>query len=151
MTVEPKIALRLQFLARVVRKECKHLATTDLRLFGSLFTLEQARRLEEDADLAEQVEAFVGRFARLQDTAGDKLLPPLLSALGERPSAAIDNLDRAELLGLLTSADEWMTMRQLRNQMVHEYVEDPVVLGSALQTDHPFPLLAFPLPATILH
>ena len=24
MTVEPKIALRLQFLARVVRKECQH-------------------------------------------------------------------------------------------------------------------------------
>ena len=37
MTMEPKIALRLQFLARVVRKECKHLATTDLRLFGGLF------------------------------------------------------------------------------------------------------------------
>lgn len=29
---------RLQFLARVVRKECQHLATTDQRLFGSLFT-----------------------------------------------------------------------------------------------------------------
>jgi hypothetical protein len=31
MTLEPMIALRLQFLARVVRKECRHLATTDLR------------------------------------------------------------------------------------------------------------------------
>lgn len=29
-------------------------------------------------------------------------------------------------------------MRQLRNQMVHEYVEDPVVLSSALQTGHSF-------------
>lgn len=37
MTLEPKIALRLQFLSRVVRKECKHLATTDQRLFGALF------------------------------------------------------------------------------------------------------------------
>jgi len=138
MTVAPKIALRMQFLARVVRKECKHLATTNQRLFGSLFTLEQARRLEEDADLAERVEAFVGRFARLQDTVGDKLLPLLLSALGERPSAAIDNLDRAERLGLLSSVDEWMTMRQLRNQMVYEYVEDPVVLISALQSGHAF-------------
>ena len=42
MTVEPKIALRLQFLARVVRKECKHLTTTDQRLFGNLFTLPNA-------------------------------------------------------------------------------------------------------------
>lgn len=138
MTVEPKITLRLQFLARVVRKECSHLATTDQRLFGGLFTLEQAMRLEEDPDLAERVEAFVGRFGRLQDTVGDKLLPLLLAALGEKPSAAIDNLDRAERLGLLKSADEWMTMRNLRNQMVHEYVEDPVILSSALQTGHAF-------------
>ena len=138
MTIEPKILLRLQFLVRVVRKECKHLSITDQRLFGSLFTLEQATRLEEDPDLAEQVEAFVGRFGRLQDTVGEKLLPLLLTALGEKPSAVIDNLDRAERLGLIKSADEWMTMRNLRNQMVHEYIEDPVVLSSALQTGHAF-------------
>jgi hypothetical protein len=138
MTVEPKIALRLQFLVRVVRKECKHLATTDQSLFGELFTLEQAARLEENPDLAERVEAFVGRFGRLQDTVGDKLLPLLLTALGERTSAAIDNLDRAERLGLLLSADDWITMRNLRNQMVHEYIEDPVILSSALQTGHAF-------------
>ena len=138
MTIEPKILLRLQFLVRVVRKECKHLSTTDQRLFGSLFTLEQATRLEEDPDLAEQVEAFVGRFGRLQDTVGDKLLPLLLTALGEKPSAAIDNLDRAERLGLIQSTDEWMILRNLRNQMVHEYIEDPVVLSSALQTGHAF-------------
>jgi hypothetical protein len=138
MTMEPKILLRLQFLVRVVRKECKHLSITDQRLFGSLFTLEQATRLEEDPDLAERVEAFVGRFGRLQDTVGDKLLPLLLTALGEKTSAAIDNLDRAERLGLIKSADEWMTMRNLRNQMVHEYIEDPVVLSNALQAGHAF-------------
>lgn len=144
MIAEPKIVLRLQFLTRVVRKECKHLAATDQRLFGKLFTQEQAGRLEEDLDLAERVEAFVGRFGRLQDTVGDKLLPLLLTALGEKSSAAIDNLDRAERLGILKSADEWMTMRHLRNQMVHEYVEDPVILSSALQTGHDFvPALIF--------
>ena len=138
MTVEPKNVLRLRFLARVVRKECLHLATTDQRLFGSVFTLAQASQLEADLDLAERVEAFVGRFGRLQDTVGDKLLPLFLAALGEKTAAAIDNLDRAERLGLINSADEWMTMRNLRNQMVHEYVEDPAVLASALQSGHAF-------------
>lgn len=138
MTVEPGVVLRLQFLARVVRKECQHLTTTDQRLFNDLFTIEQAIRLEKDHDLAERVEAFVGRFGRLQDTVGDKLLPLLLDALGEKSSAVIDNLDRAERLGLLKSADEWMTIRNLRNQMVHEYVEDPAILSSALQTGHDF-------------
>lgn len=101
--------------------------TTDQRLFGDPFTPERAGQLESDPDLAERVEAFVGRFGRLQDTVSDKLLPVLLVALGETPAAAIDNLDRAERLGLIVSADEWMTMRKLRNQMVHEYVEDLAV------------------------
>ncbi len=138
MIVEPKIALRLKFLVRVVRKECRHLATTDQRLFGSGFTLAHIDQLETDPDLAERVEAFVGRFGRLQDTVGDKLLPLLLSLLGEKVSAAIDNLDRAERLGLINSADEWIAMCNLRNQMVHEYIEDPVVLANALQGGHAF-------------
>lgn len=138
MTVEPRIALRLKFLTRVVRKECRHLAATDQRLFGNGFNLVHINQLETDPDLAERVEAFVGRFGRLQDTVGDKLLPLVLLVLGEKASAAIDNLDRAERLGLIGSADEWMAMRNLRNQMVHEYVEDPAVLASALQSGHAF-------------
>ena len=66
MTSDPKIALRLQFMVRVVRKECKHLVSKDQRLFSVPFTLERARQLETDADLAERVEAFVGRLGRLQ-------------------------------------------------------------------------------------
>ena len=50
----------------------------------------------------------------------------------------IDNLDRAERLGIIASADEWMTMHSLRNQMIHEYVENPLVLTNALQTGHAF-------------
>ena len=138
MTLEPKIAQRLLFLARVIRKECRHLATTDQRLFASPLTLAQAARLEDDPDMSERVEAFVGRFGRLQDTGADKLLPLLLAALGEKPSSATDNLDRAERLGLLTSVDEWIAMRNLRNQMVHEYVEDPAVLVIAQQSGHVF-------------
>jgi hypothetical protein len=138
MTLEPKLIMRLQFLLRVVRKECKHLVTTDSRLFKDIFTPEQVAQLETDVELAERVEAFVGRFGRLQDTLGDKLLPQLLFALGERPASAIDNFDLAERLGFLNSVDEWMAMRNLRNQMIHEYIEDPVLLANALQTGHFF-------------
>ncbi len=138
MNANPRQLLRLQFLTRVVRKECLHLLTTDSRLFAAPFTHVEVSQLETDVDLAERVEAFVGRFSRLQDTVGDKLLPLLLNAMGEKTSAAIDNLDRAERLGWITSSDEWMTIRNLRNQMIHEYVEDMEVLASALQTGHTF-------------
>lgn len=138
MTPTAGIRLRLQFLARVIRKECGHLAHTDQRLFGAPFSVERARQLDSDPETAERVEAFVGRFGRLQDTLGDKLLPLLLAALGEIPAAMIDNLDRAERLDLINSADDWLAMRKLRNQMVHEYVEDPEILASALQSGHEF-------------
>lgn len=138
MTLPTALAQRLQFLVRVVRKERQHLAVTDQRLFTVPFTLAQAGDLENNPDLAERVEAFVGRFGRLQDTVGDKLLPALLMAMGERVSSVIDNLDRAERLGMLKSADDWMSIRNLRNQMIHEYIEDMTVLTSALQAGHNF-------------
>ncbi len=143
MTLDKTLQLRLQFLSRVVRKECLHLAGTDRRLFENPFTIERAKQLESAPELAERVEAFVGRFGRLQDTLGDKLLPLILLALGEMPSAMIDNLDKAERLNLIVSSDDWLAMRKLRNQMVHEYVEEEI-LANALQVGHGFvtPLLA---------
>jgi hypothetical protein len=50
----------------------------------------------------------------------------------------MENLDKAEKFGLLVSADAWMEMRRLRNQMVHEYIEDLAVLTSALRSGHAF-------------
>ncbi len=136
MTLPPATALRLRFLARVAAKEARHLVTTTERLFTVPFTPQRVADLEHEPDLAERVDAFVSRFGRLQDTLGDKLLPVLLSALGEKTAAVIDNLDRAERLGLIPAAEQWMEVRKLRNQMVHDYVEDPLVLADALETAH---------------
>jgi hypothetical protein len=59
MTMDRGASQRLLFLVRVVRKESAHLKLTDNRLFTSLFTPEDAARLESDPVLAECVEAFV--------------------------------------------------------------------------------------------
>jgi hypothetical protein len=107
-------------------------------LFAEPFTIERARQIAEDETLSERVDAFVSRFGRLQDTIGDKLLPAYLAAHGERVATFIENLDRAERLGLIDDAQAWFDMRKLRNQMVHEYIEDPAVLASALQAGHDF-------------
>lgn len=138
MKIAESLSARLEFLSRVTEKECRHLLDTDARLFGNLFTIEEAQKIEIDPILAERLDAFVSRFGRLQDTVGDKLLPALLSALAEAPGPAIDNLDKAEKFGFIESADVWMEMRRLRNQMVHEYVEDLAVLSSALRNGHAF-------------
>lgn len=138
MIVDARAQARLERLAQVVAKEVRHLLATDARLFAVPFTIERARQLAEDEDLAERVEAFVSRFGRLQDTLGDKLLPAWLATHGERPGVFSENLDRAERLRLVENAQAWIDMRRLRNQMVHEYVEDPAVLASALTAGHTF-------------
>jgi len=138
MKILASLAARLEFLSRVTLKECSHLLDTDGRLFSTAFTLEVAQKVAADPLLAERLDAFVSRFGRLQDMVGDKLLPTLLAALAETPGPAIDNLDKAEKFGFIASADAWMEMRRLRNQMVHEYIEDMVILSSALRSGHAF-------------
>jgi hypothetical protein len=130
---------RLEFLARVTQKECLYLQETDARLFTEHMTIERLQAIKNDSELAERLDAFVGRFGRLQDNlGGDKLLPHLLVAMAEKTGAAIENLDRAEQLGWIESADLWLEIRKLRNQMVHEYIEDLTILTSALQAGHDF-------------
>lgn len=136
MNIEPGKLQRLQFLTRIVRKEIRSLRLTDQRLFPTLFTREKAGQLAENVELAERVDAFVSRFGRLQDTVGNKLLPQYLNAVGEATGPAIDNLNRAEKLGLLASAELWMTLRDLRNEMIHEYMEDLDRLADALNKGH---------------
>lgn len=71
-------------------------------------------------------------------TIGDKLLPAFLTAMEERPGTVIENLDRAEKLGLIDSSDAWATMRKLRNRMIHEYVKHAAELADALTVAHEF-------------
>lgn len=136
MTASAGQAARLIFLARVVRKEAQHVKSTDQRLFTRPLVPEDIQTLEQDELLAERIEAFVARFGRLQDSLGDKLLPNLLAFLQEPPASLLDNLDKAEKLGWINSTDAWLEMRRLRNQMVHEYIEDPVLLANSLNAGH---------------
>ena len=63
---------------------------------------------------------------------GDKLLPALLLALAEPVGTALDNLNAGERLGWLDSVEHWRSVRALRNQMFHNYVEDRRALEGAL-------------------
>lgn len=137
MTLLDAARERLAFLLETVELEAEHLQATDQRLFAQAFTAERAATLRADSLLAERLDAFAARFARLQDTAGDKLLPALLARLGEPLGSVLDNLDRAARLGLLTEPSEtWLAARALRNRMVHEYIRNPVLLSQAVTEAH---------------
>jgi len=69
------------------------------------------------------LDQFAYRYTRLQDDVGARLMPAVLKALGEDIGhmSAIDRFARLEQLGWLPSADEWLTLRQIRNQFAHDY------------------------------
>ena len=134
---------RLQVLMRTALSELEHLQQTDQRLFAQEWTVETLTEKMRDIDFAERVDAFVARFGRLQDLLGDKYLPAWMKAMQEAPGAVLENLDRAEKLGLISSADQRLAVRKLRNLMVHEYLDRMDTLHMALTKAHEqIPMLA---------
>jgi len=119
---------------QIAGKEVKLLHQTRERLFHGAESVDAGwvKQVAADDDLSERLEAFSARFARLQDTVMDKLLPRLLAAAGEAIASAIDNLNRADRLGLVERPEEWVALRQLRNKLVHEYMDDAEEFATVL-------------------
>lgn len=81
------------------------------------------------------LDQFAYRYTRLQDDMGARLMPAVLKSLGEDigPMSAIDRFARLEQLGWLPSADEWLAMRQVRNQFAHDYPDSTAERAERLQ------------------
>ncbi|AOU98658.1 hypothetical protein BI364_12430 [Acidihalobacter yilgarnensis] len=127
-------AERLSRLLALVAREDEHLLAVRQRLLDDdcVVSVARAEALLADTSGIDRLESFGAKFARMQDTVVDKLIPTLLRVAGEGVLAAIDNLGRMERLGLVESADDWIEMRRLRNRLVHEYIEHPADLAQAL-------------------
>lgn len=79
------------------------------------------------------LDQFVYRFSKLQDTLGEKIFPALLLLGREniKGKTFLDILQRLEELDLLR-ADEWIALRELRNEIVHEYSQNVEEVVQAL-------------------
>jgi len=94
------------------------------------YSFRKAKKLSSDSrkldvEELEVWESFVARFSRLSDIFVSKYIRSkvLESDPGFRGSLR-DYLDIAEKQSLLSSADEWMKVRELRNKTAHEYTRD---------------------------
>lgn len=87
----------------------------------------------DDAQVA-IVDQFIGRFAKLQDAMGAKLLPMALELTKEQGDleAYLDKLNRLEKIGALPSVDEWLELREMRNAFAHDYPEDSELQAAIL-------------------
>ncbi len=69
------------------------------------------------------INQFIYRFSKLQDIMGSRLFPSILELLAEpvTEKAFIDILNRLEKLKIINSALQWIELRKIRNDIVHEY------------------------------
>jgi len=83
---------------------------------------------EELSDKEVQViDQFLFRFAKLQDAMGEKLFKTLLLYLDEKVEHKpfIDILNRMEKIEILHNVQEWRDLRDIRNELAHNYDDDP--------------------------
>lgn len=75
------------------------------------------------------------RFSKLQDSVGEKMLPLLLEFAEEPLSPTVtfaEKLQRLEKIGAIPSAEQWRFLREIRNQLAHEYPDLPAIKAVVL-------------------
>ena len=78
---------------------------------------------EYDLEEQESFEALTSRFARTSDILTQKVFKTLFILLQENIKTAIDAAYFLEKLDVVEKADDLLNIRELRNQIAHEYVE----------------------------
>lgn len=119
---------------KLAEREVEHLGYTYRTLYATPIDLEWVGQLPQREDLSEKIDAFVGRFSRLQDHIGEKLLPHFARLMGGQPRTLLDTLAYAERMEWVDSAEDFIAARKLRNLLVHEYMEEAELFLEALQS-----------------
>ena len=102
-----------------------------------------------DAEL-EAWDSFASRFARTSDIFLSKYIKA--QVLNDDPAfdgGFVDQLNRAEKLGLIDNVTQWMEIRELRNATVHEYSDQD--LEKIFEKFRKLSPLLFALPQKINH
>jgi hypothetical protein len=132
LTYLPEHADSARIALDLAERESAHLRYTCNTLYAETIDLAWVKALAEREDLAEKIDAFVGRFGRLQDHIGEKLLPAFARLLGEQPKSLLDVLAYSERAGWVEDAEEFIGARKLRNLLVYEYMTESELFHAAL-------------------
>lgn len=87
-----------------------------------------------DKHAVQAFDQYLFRFAKLQDTMGDKIFPLIVQAYEQntQPQPFIDILNKLEKFGLLNSTKEWLNLRQIRNIIAHQYDDEAQEMSQAI-------------------
>lgn len=103
----------------------KHLSRIEecVSLMNNMFPLSTASYSFLSSEEVRLLDQFIFRFSKLQDCLGAKMFRYTLHLLDEDVENAPmrDVLNMLERYNLLPSVQEWMTLRELRNEVAHDY------------------------------
>jgi hypothetical protein len=74
-----------------------------------------------------ELESLSARFARAVDLFTQKVLKSFFIILGEELLTFRDRINFTEKLKIIESAEMWLVIRSVRNQIVHDYVEEDLI------------------------
>jgi len=134
MMLLPEHKERARLALELAQQEVTHLVYTHRTLFAQTLNLEWVQSLDEREEQSEKIDAFVGRFGRLQDHIGEKLIPRFSALLGESPKSLLDVLTYAERMGWIDDVEAFVSARKLRNLLVHEYMANTKLFLETLQS-----------------
>lgn len=80
------------------------------------------------------IDQYLFRFAKLQDTIGDKIFKLIIAKYEENVDKLpfLDILNKLEKIGILSSAKKWIGLRKIRNDISHQYEEEEDEISLAI-------------------
>lgn len=82
---------------------------------------------EIEWEALKDIESLTARFARLSDIYSQKFLKLVDRLEGEIDGSIIDRFNRAEKRALIKSAQDFINIRDTRNDIAHEYVPEALL------------------------
>jgi hypothetical protein len=91
-------------------------------------SLEKCQSLDLTAhrsfEMEESLDALTSKFARVSDIFTQKVLKSLVLLTREDAPTFVDRMNLCEKLGIISSATDLIEIRDLRNQIAHEYLTE---------------------------
>ena len=117
--------------------ECdKHLyrINSSAKKLEYIMPLNKEKYLKLTEDDIQSLDQFLFRFSKLQDTMGQKLFKTILLFLNEdiEGKPFIDILNLMEKLTLIDDANEWKCLRDDRNELAHNYEDEPEEMSESI-------------------
>jgi len=126
----------LQRLEKIFYECDKHIQRMNSasKKMAHIMPLDGQKYISLTEDEVEHIDQFLFRFAKLQDSMGQKLFKTMLIFLGEEIDGKpfIDILHQMEKIHLIECANDWKQLREDRNELSHNYENEPEQMSIVL-------------------